>query len=132
GFVGYLIPRFIAKENEWRERVVMNYIPPQIKQIKVQHLENPDSSFTIDLLNTKTFKLKNYFGTEIAFDEFKMKQYLAYFQNLSYEVLLTGKNKKLGDSLFKTKPFEIITINRTDFKTDEYRFYHKAPTSLDP
>ncbi len=125
GFVGYLIPRYIAKENEWRDRVVVNYIPPQIKQIKVEHSETPDSSFTIDLVSTTNFKLKNNLGVDIPFAEFKMKQYLAYFQNLSYEVLLTGKSKKLSDSLFKNKPFDIITVSRQDFKIEEYKFYHK-------
>jgi hypothetical protein len=132
GFVGYLSPRYISKENEWRDRVVMNYTPPQMRQIKVTHLENPDSSFTIDLLSTTQFKLKNYKGRELDFDEFKMKQYLAYFQNLSYEALLTGKYKKLEDSLFKNPPFEIVTISRTDFSTDVFKFYHKASTELVP
>jgi len=132
GFVGYLIPRFIAKENEWRDRVAVNYIPPQIKQIKVQNTELPDSSFSIELLNTKTFRLKDGVGSELPFDELKMKQYLAYYQNLSYEVLLTGTNKHLGDSLFKTKPAYVISIARTDFRVDEFKFYHKAPTSLNP
>ncbi len=132
GFIGYLIPRFIAKENEWRDRVVINYIPPQIKKIKVEHFQNPDSSFTIDILNTKTFKLKNSKNTDIPFDEFKMKQYLAYFQNISYEVLLTGKNKKLADSLFKTKPSHIIVITKTDLKTDEFKFYHKQTPNVAP
>jgi hypothetical protein len=132
GFVGYLSPRYIAKENEWRDRVVMNYTPPQMRQIKVAHIENPDSSFTIDLLSTTQFKLKNHAGRELSFDEFKMKQYLAYFQNLSYEALLTGKQKKLEDSLFKNPPFEVMTISKTDFSTDVFKFYHKAPTELVP
>jgi hypothetical protein len=131
GFIGYLLPRFIAKENEWRDRVVMNYIPPQMKQIKVQHVENPDSSFTIDLLTNNSFSLKNHNGVEMPFDQFKMKQYIAYLQNLSYEVLLTGTHKNLSDSLFKTKPFIIISINGRDFKTDDFKFYHKTPPDID-
>lgn len=129
GFKGYLIPRFIAKENEWRDRIVLNYIPPQIKQIKVQHLMMPDSSFTIDLNSTTSFKLKNAKNAEIPFDEMKMKQYLAYFQNISYEVLITNKNKKLTDSLTANKPFSIISITTTDFKTSDYKFYNKQPNA---
>ena len=129
GFKGYLIPRFIAKENEWRDRIVINYIPPQLKQIKVQHFNMPDSSFTIDLNSTTSFNLKNSKNVEVPFDEMKMKQYLAYFQNISYEVLITGKNKKLTDSLSANKPFSIITVTTTDFKTNEYKFYHKQPNS---
>lgn len=48
GFKGFLMPRFITNENEWRDRLVMNYIPPQIKQIKVQLFNAPaDSSLRL-------------------------------------------------------------------------------------
>ncbi len=127
GFKGYLKPRFIANENDWRDRIVLNYIPPQIRQIKVQHFNMPDSSFTIELNSTTSFSLKNSKNVEIPFDEMKMKQYLAYFQNISYEVLITNKNKKLTDSLALNKPFCLISITTTGFKTDEYKFYNKQP-----
>jgi len=129
GFKGYLIPRFISNENEWRDRIVLNYIPPQLKQIKVQHFNMPDSSFTIDLNSTTSFNLKNSKNIEMPFDEMKMKQYLAYFQNISYEVLITGKNKKLTDSLSANKPFTVISITTTDFKTAEFKFYNKQPNA---
>lgn len=126
GFIGYLRPRFIAKENEWRDRLVINYTPPQIKEIKVQHLDYPrDSSFTIELMGTNQFKLKNESGQELAFDEAKLKQYIIYFQNISYEVLVTNKNKKLQDSLAAQKPFAVISITTTRFSTDVYKFYRK-------
>ena len=126
GFVGYLQPRFIAKESEWRDRIVMNYIPPQLKEISVKNFDYPqDSSFTIELVDAKTFKLKNYHGLEIPFDEIKMKQYLVYFQNISYEVLLSNRTKKLQDSLALQKAFYEITITTTKFSTDTYKFYRK-------
>jgi len=132
GFVGYLVPRFIAKESEWRDRVVLNYTPPQIKKIVVEHHEAPDSSFSIELTDTKTFTLKNSKGQALPFDEFKLKQYLAYYQNLSYEGLITGVNKKLQDSLIKAGPFVTITVNGHNFKTDAFKFYHKSSKSSSP
>ena len=54
-----------------------------------------------------------------------MRQYLVYLQNVSYEVLLTGKNKKLQDSLLVVKPFGSITVTTTDNKTEKYNFYRK-------
>jgi hypothetical protein len=126
GFKGYLMPRIIVDENEWRDRIVLNFTPPQIREIKVQHLDSaPDSGFTISLANASTFKLKNYKGDEINFDEVKMKQYLAYFQNISYEVLITGKNKKLQDSLLRQKPFCVIRIALVNAEIKEYKFYRK-------
>lgn len=126
GFNGYLRPRYIAKENEWRDRLVLNYIPPQLKQIKVVHAStSQDSSFTIDILNTTTFKLKNLAGREVNFDLDKMKQYLIYFQNLSYEGLITGKNKRLQDSLNLSQPFCTISIKTVEEKTEVFKFYRK-------
>ena len=86
GFKGFLQPRYIAKEHEWRDRVIVNFIPPQIKQIDVHYAQNPDSSFTINLINANTFQLKNKAGLELPYDLGKLKQYLVYFQNISYEV----------------------------------------------
>lgn len=127
GFIGYLLPRYIANENDWRDRLVINYIPPQMKKITVEHLEQPDSSFTIDVLDSRTFRLMNKNGQELKFDDMRMKQYLAYFQNLSYEVLITGKDKKLQDSIYASKPFEIITVQTNQLSNNTYKFYHKAP-----
>ena len=132
GFVGYLIPRFIAKEDEWRNHVAINYIPPQIKKITVKNNESVDSSFTIEVFNAKSFSLKDSKGAVLVFDEFKMKQYIAYFQNLSFESILNSGSKKIQDSLGKTMPYISITVNTNDFRNDEFKFYHKKPTSKVP
>lgn len=129
GFVGYLSPRFITDENEWRDRLVINYIPPQMKRISVQHLDQPaDSSFNIDLASSTSFKLSNSANSSLPFDEVRMKQYLAYFQNVSYENLITGRNQKLQDSLAQQKPFCIIQVQGTDSEKKEFKFYRKQFT----
>ena len=134
GFKGYLEPRFIANENNWRDRLVLNYIPPQIKEIKVQHLDSPaDSSFSIELLSASQFKLKSSSGAVLPFEEARMKQYLGYYQNISYEALITGMNKHLQDSLAGQKPFCIITINTNSDGAKTYKFFRKQyPGDQDP
>lgn len=126
-FKGFLKPRYIANENEWRDVVVMAFTPPQIKQIKVEYSEQPDSSFTIDLESTTKFTLRDSKNNSCAFLESKMKQYLAYYQHIAYEALITGKNKKLEDSLFTNKPFCKITVSEKPFKTNIYELYRKQP-----
>ncbi len=126
GFKGFLQPRFIAKEHEWRDRVIVNFIPPQIKQIDVHYAQNLDSSFTINLINANAFQLKNKAGLDLPFDLVKLKQYLVYFQNISYEALITNRNVKLQDSLLKVKPFASISITTQDFKNHVYDFYRKT------
>lgn len=126
GFKGYLLPRYITDEKEWRDRLVMNYIPPKMKEVRVLHHKTaPDSSFSIELINANSFKLKDGKGVEIPFDNQKLRQYLVYLQNVSYEVLITGKNKKLQDSLLAVKPFVSLSVTTRDFKTETYNFYRK-------
>lgn len=129
GFKGYLKPRYIADENDWRDRIVMNFIPPQISQIRVQHLDQPaDSSFRIDVAAGTRFRLNNAKGEVLPFDELRMKQYLAYYQNISYEGLITGRSKGLQDSLSRVQPFCIITVQQTNGDKNEFKFYRKAFT----
>lgn len=126
GFKGFLQPRFIANENEWRDRIVLNYIPPQMKKVRLLYNgESADSSYTIDLITSNSFKLKNSKDQEINFSDSKLRQYLVYLQNISYEVLLSGKNKKLQDSLLSVKPFATLEVTTIDSKVEKYNFYHK-------
>lgn len=128
GFNGFLSTRYFTDESDWRSHLVLNYIPPQLKTIKVEHLENPDSSFVIDVIDTKTFTLKKTNGSPLAFDEVKMKQYLAYFQNVSVEKILTKFNKKLSDSLRNAIPYLSLSITDTKNETKVFNFLHKNST----
>lgn len=129
GFNGFLSSRYIVDENEWRDKTVINYIPPQIKSITVENLESPDSSFVIKLKNSNQFELKKPNEEPLSFDEVKMKQYLAYFQNLQYEGLLNIEtHKKLIDSLNNRVPFYRITVNDNEGKITTLHFIRKGST----
>jgi hypothetical protein len=126
GFIGYLQPRFIVNENDWRDRIVLNYTPPQLKRVSLRNLQTvADSSFTIDLAGINQFRLTDGKGANVPFEDEKMRQYLIYLQNISYEVLITGKDKKLQDSLLAAKPFIELAITTVDSKTETYKFYRK-------
>jgi hypothetical protein len=126
GFMGYLQPRYIAKEQEWRDRLVINYIPPQISKVEMIHSGQPDSSFTIDLLSTTQFRMTDGRGKAVPFDEGQLKQYLAYLQNLSYEALITNLNPRLLDSLATAGPFCELTVTARPMRRDVYQFYRKS------
>lgn len=128
GFNGFLSSRYFTEESDWRSHLVLNYIPPQIKSIRVEHSENLDSSFVINLKSTTQFELQKINGQPIVFDELKLKQYLAYFQNVSVEKILTTFNKKMSDSLRNVIPF--ITLSVTDSKNEikKFHFLHKNST----
>lgn len=127
GFDGFLTTRYNTDPLDWRDRLVMSFRPPQLKQIKLELLEMPDSSFVLDLISMQRFGLKNRKGAQIPFDEAKLKQYIAYFQNINCEVVLQ-KNDPLVDSLAKSAvPFATLTINDRNNQQFVCDFFHKQP-----
>jgi hypothetical protein len=127
GFKGYLKPRYICKENDWRSQQVIALEPTQLKQIKLEYQAYRDSGFVLDLIDTKTFKLSDLNGKPLNATEANLKQFLAYFQNLSYEGLISSYNKRFQDSLLMNQPFCKLTIEQRPFKTNVYKFYRKEP-----
>lgn len=128
GFDGFLSTRYNTEEIDWRDRLVLNFRPPQIKQIKMELHEIPDSSFVIDLFSMQRFGLKTKKGN-LHFEEDKMKQYIAYFQNVNCEIVLDKKDH-LVDSLSKSAvPFATLTITDRNNVTSVCEFYHKQPSA---
>lgn len=124
GFDGFLTTRYNTNEIEWRDRLLINYRPPQIQQIKLDLHEIPDSSFIIDLFSMQRFGLKTNKGNQ-PFEESKLKQYIAYFQNVNCEIVLDKKNP-LVDSLSKSAiPFATLTITDRNNGTNICEFFHK-------
>lgn len=127
GFTGFLNTRYIVEEKHWRDLSVINFTPNRIKSISYVNHVKPDSSFTINLINTKTFELIDSKKQKLAFSELMMKQYLAYFQNLNSEAIFTSTDKHTVDSLNKSRPFSEFVITDNENKKHAYYFYFKAP-----
>lgn len=128
GFIGFLTTRYFTEEEEWRDRLVVNYAPYQISQLKLEHLEKPDSSFVITAKNLNDISLQNLKGQSIEFDNTKMRQYLSYFQNISYETLFTKTAISLADSLARfANPYIRLTITDKLGSSKIYSFYRRNP-----
>ncbi len=127
GFEGYLTPRFFVAENDWKDTKVLDFTPPQINEVILEIPDQPDSSFMIRLHDTKTFELLDLKGKpqSIQPDVNAMKQYVAYLQNLHYEKLLDPSTDKTADSIRRSRPFAILSINDKKGKQHQYLFYHK-------
>ena len=127
GFDGYLTTRYNTDAIDWRDRLVFNYRAPQIKEIKMEYNELPDSSFIIELFSMQRFGLKTTKNARLNFDEGRLKQYIAYFQNVNCEIVLDSKDK-LVDSLSKSGfPFAKLTITDRNNINSSFEFFHKQP-----
>jgi len=127
GFEGYLSTRYISEEAAWRDRMIINLRPPQIKQISMQFHEMPDSSYVIDLFSMQRFGLKTFKGQQLKYDEERIKQYIAYFQNISCEATF-DKTNHLVDSLKQSAlPFATLTVTDRNEQKTAIQFFHKQP-----
>ena len=125
GFEGFLNTRYHTNFLDWRDRSVIDYTPPQLKEIKVELNEMRDSSFVIQLQNASSFIVKNYAGSSLNYSEEKLKQYIAYFQNINCEAFLEQK-EHLSDSLSKGGiPFVTLTVTDKNGKKNVCELYHK-------
>lgn len=125
GFDGFLSTRYVTDDIDWRDRLIINYRPPQIKEIKLELFESPDSSFVIDLFSMQRFGLKTTKGKFIPFEEDKMKQYIAYFQNVNCEIVLDKKDKLVDSLSTSAVPFAKLTITDRNSGKNVCEFFHK-------
>ncbi|MCX7728892.1 MAG: DUF4340 domain-containing protein [Bacteroidia bacterium] len=129
GFTGFLTVRYFTNEQDWRSRLVINVTPPELNYVEYQNFEKPDSSFKIDIVNTNNMIVYDGKNRPIKSDMLKVKQYLAYLQNLNANTILTHTSKKLVDSIAHIRPFAVLNLSyKNPQQIKSYSFYYKPST----
>jgi len=129
GFIGTVVPRFFIIEADWREKQVMALTPDKIKNVSLDLVGFPDSSFSINVSGLHKFDVTTLSGKKIhPFDTMAVQQYLSYFMSLYLVDWLTNTaGMPIADSVRKTKNFLQISVTDKNNKTEVYKFYHKLP-----
>ena len=128
GFEGFLTTRFVVDENDWRDRNVISLTPPQIKSIKMEYVDYPDSSYSVEVLGKNSFRVKDSKGARLSYaDTLAIKQYLAYFLNLEASIFLTGKVNREADSVKRTNYFAKLTVEGVQSGKQVVKFFRKPP-----
>lgn len=129
GFDGYLTTRFFVKEDDWRNRVIMQYYPYAMKTVKVTYSQS-DSGFVINILGHNRFSLSSSANQPVAvFDTVAVKQYLTYYQNVEWEVTVEKVTNK--DSILNSPPVAVIHVTDTAGKVTEVKLFNKkAPPDV--
>ena len=126
GFIGVITPRFFTSEADWREKKVLGLLPTQIKNVTLNVLGQPDSSFSIDVNGLHSFAVKTLSGKAIApFDTMAVQQYLSYFMSLYVDAWATDSKEHEIDSVKKTNHFLEISITENNNKKQTFKFFHK-------
>lgn len=125
GFIGVITPRFFTAEENWREKKVLGLLPTQIKNVSLNIIGQPDSSFSIDVNGLHSFNVKTASGKSVPFDTIAVKQYLSYFMSLYVEAWATNSKEHEIDSVRKTNHFLEISVTDVNNKRELFKFYHK-------
>lgn len=126
GFRGFLSTRFSCRENDWRIPRIFNAKLGEIKSVSVDFTEDPGNSFKIINNNDRTFTLfSSNSGLQKvgSFDTLNVMNYMSSFESINFEAVINQLSKK--DSILKTPPFHIITLETFSGNIQKIKTYHK-------
>jgi hypothetical protein len=131
GHHGYISPRVFTDDKEWRHPEIFAYQMQDLKQVKLINHEQPEVSFTINLLNKNTFELLDYQNKKVTnFDTTTVRAYLLSYKKINFENLNKGiLSPWQEDSLAKSQPYYTIAVTNTNNEIKILKVFHKAPTS---
>lgn len=130
GYESGLKNTFTANHYEWRNPVVTNLTPSQIKKIKVQITSKKEESF-IFLNNNGLFEFRDYENNQIPgfeYDVLKTQRFVAAFGELYFEKLVYGESLAEANKYMDTIPSFIIDIEDINSKMTKLEIYNKILT----
>lgn len=125
GFTGYLTTRFSTEITEWKDRAVFRYKFADIANITVENPTAPSQSFKAINYGNNKFGLKSLKDNKDFenFDTLSLKEYIGYFKNLSFESFVSNIPQARRDSVFKSIPLLIITVENKSREKQSIRMY---------
>jgi hypothetical protein len=128
GFYGFIRPRLITQEDEWRSTEVFMYPKLEIKNIKVDYPEIQDQSFEIEWLGKNNLKLRDLSGKSYTrFDTLEVKNYMLNYKALYAETFNNRLTEAQVDSVVsQTSPKAILTIIDKNDQVNTIRLYTKG------
>lgn len=109
-FRGVLDASFFISAADWKSQKMWAYHPSEVRQIKMQYLDEPAESFVIDYDGKNDFKLSDLNGNELIPDTSILKGYLIEFKKAFHngvEMELTPEQK---EAVKLKEPFGILEI----------------------
>jgi len=116
GLRGFVATRFSTLETDWRVHTVFNKKLPEIKQIKVEFIDQPQESYIVVNQNNERLSLIRLADNmEIPiYDTVKLVNFVNAFRNIRYEALMNDMEPQRKDSIMNSAPKHIITLECKD------------------
>ncbi|MDA3778921.1 MAG: DUF4340 domain-containing protein [Bacteroidales bacterium] len=126
---GNIAVLFVLDENYWRNKIVFDYKPQQIKSVLVKIPSEPKSSFKITNFNDGSFSIKAIDKT-IKIDNFNVKKaarYFTYFRNISFIDIAKISSRK-EDSILNSDALYSISLEDINGYMQKIDIYRKPQT----
>lgn len=129
GFEGYLTTRYFTSEKAWRDRTVYQYNPNDIASVKLETPYNTEYGYELTIKGNNDYDVKMLLDNKSIenIDPIAVKQYLSYFQQLSFESFEESIKQNQIDSVLKSKPINILTVTNKSGKKNKVTFYARWP-----
>jgi len=125
-YSGNIASLFVIDENYWRNKIVFNYKPQQIKKVSVNIPSKPKSSFEITNYNDGSFSIKALDKTvHISnFDVEKAAHYLTNFHNINFTKIAKLSAHK-QDSILTSPIFYSLSLEDINGDIQRIDIYKK-------
>jgi hypothetical protein len=129
GFEGYLTTRYFTEERGWRDRTIFKYNPNDIKSVRMEVPYNKTYGYELTVKGNNDYEIKMLSDNKIVadVDPLAVKQYLSYFQILSFESFEVDLKQPQIDSVLKSQPINILTVTDKNGKQNKVKFYARTP-----
>ncbi|MBI9053650.1 MAG: hypothetical protein JEY96_07515 [Bacteroidales bacterium] len=111
-FKGLVANLFVADENYWRDKTVFNYMPQNVKNIRIEYPENQKKSCKIINYNDGSFALQ-MLPSEDFIKEFnveKTARFFTNFQKINFDNIADNLSLAAKDSILNSIPLAIISV----------------------
>jgi hypothetical protein len=130
GFDGYLTPRYIVKESEWRTKRVFKLTPDEISRVRVLDRSRDNYIMTIEKKDDGGFIVMDGNDVELpGVSEDKVLNYLSYYSFINYEMGESTLTAVQLDSLTSTTPFRELSLTRSDGDATNIEFWRRPITA---
>src|SRR5690606_38330585 len=124
GMYGIIEPRFYADPLNWRRTGIFKLEADEIKKVEVVYPLEPARSFSVERVGFgKKYSVKQQNVPRPAVDTQYVIAYLNNFKQVHYENPNYILNEKQIDTLKKTSPFCILTVDTRDGKSSRIRLF---------
>ena len=130
GFDGYLTPRYIVKESDWRTKRVFNLAPSEISRVSTLDRSREGYHMIIEKQDDGKFTVKDGSGNPLqGVSEDKVMNYLSFYSFINFEMNESTLSSEQLDSLTTTIPFRELSLTASDGNDTNIEFWRRPITA---